>query len=121
MREKKTVRAVEVYDAARKAVPDFLIADSTLILPLATQAVELRRESTAFELLKGFDKRFPASPDIPGVYMLAAKILLEKHNDYAMAQKIFQHLATKFPEHPLAPEATRLAGVAAKMAAPPAA
>ena len=121
MREKKAARAVEVYETGRKAVPDLLIADSTLVLPLATQATELRRDTTAFELLKGFDKRFPESADIPGVYMLAAKILLEKQNDYAMAQKIFQHLVKKFPQHPLAPEATRLAELAGKMGASPAA
>jgi hypothetical protein len=120
VREKKAARAVEVYEAARKAVPDFLVVDGTLILPLATQASDLRRDATAFELLKGFDKRFPDSPDIPGVYMLAARILLEKRNDYAMAQKIFLHLAGKYPQHPLAAEATRLAEIAGKMAAAPA-
>jgi hypothetical protein len=117
IREKRAMRAVEVYEAARKVVPDLLIADSTLLLPLATQAYEQGRDATAFELLKGFDKRFPESADIPGVYMLAAKILLEKRNDYAMAQKIFLHLAKKFPQHPLAAEATRQAQVAEKMAA----
>jgi hypothetical protein len=120
MREKKAARAVEVYEAGRKAVPDLLIVDSTLVLPLATQASELRRDTTAFELLKGFDKRFPESADIPGVYMLAARILLEKMHDYAMAQKIFQHLVKKFPQHPLVPEATRLAELAGKMGASPA-
>ncbi len=117
MREKKAARAVEVYEAARKAMPDLPMADSTILLPLATQACELHRDATAFDLLKGFDKRFPESADIPGVYMLAAKILLEKRNDYAMAQKIFLHLARKFPQHPLAAEATRLAQVADKLAA----
>lgn len=121
MREKKAARAVEVYETAKKTVPDLLITDSTLVLPLATQASELRRDAAAFELLKGFDKRFPESADIPGVYMLAARILLEKRNDYAMAQKIFQHLVKKFPQHPLVPEATRLAEIAGKMAAAPAA
>lgn len=117
MREKKAARAVEVYETARKAVPDLLITDSTIILALATQASELRRDATAFELLKGFDKRFPDSAEIPGVYFLAAKLLLEKHNDYAMAQKIFQHLVKKYPQHPLAAEATRMAQIAGKMAA----
>lgn len=121
MREKKAARAVEVYEIAKKAVPDLLLTDSTLVLPLATQASELRRDTTAFELLKGFDKRFPDSAEIPGVYMLAAKILLDKMHDYAMAQKIFQHLVKKYPQHPLVPEATRLAELAGKMAAPPAA
>ena len=120
VREKKVARAVEVYEAARKVVPDLLIADSTIIVPMAQQATELRRDATAFELLKGFDKRFPDSADIPGAYMLAAKILLEKQGDYVMAGKIFAHLARKYPQHALAPEATRLADVAGKMAAQPA-
>ena len=117
VREKKVARAVEVYEAARKAVPDLLIADSTIIVPLAQQATDLRRDTTAFELLRGFDKRFPESPDIPAAYMLAAKILLEKQNDYAMAGKIFAHVARKYPQHPFAAEATRYAEVATKMAA----
>ena len=121
MREKKAARAVEVYETARKTVPGLLVVDSTILLALASQASELRRDTTAFELIKGFDKRFPESPDIPGVYMLAAKILLEKQHDYAMAQKIFQHLVKKFPQHALVPEATRLAEIAAKMGAAPAA
>jgi hypothetical protein len=120
MREKKAARAVEVYETAKKAVADLLIADSTIVLPLATQAVELRRDATALELIKGFDKRFPESADVPGVYMLAAKILLENRNDYAMSQKIFQHLVKRFPQHPLAAEAARLAEVAGKMASAPA-
>jgi TolA-binding protein len=119
-REKKLARAVDVYEAGRKAVPDLLISDSTLLVPLATQASELRRDKTAFELLKGFDKRFPESADIPAAYMLAAKILLERMNDYGMAQKIFAHLAKKYPQHPLAAEATKLADVAGRMAAQPA-
>ena len=120
VREKKVARAVEVYEAARKAVPDLLIKDSTIIVPLAQQATELRRDTTAFELLKGFDKRFPESPEIPAAYMLAAKILLEKQNDYAMAGRIFAHIAKKYPQHALAVEATKLADVATKMAAQPA-
>jgi hypothetical protein len=119
VREKKVARAVEVYEAARKAVPGLLIVDSTVIVPLAQQATELRRDAAAFELLKGFDKRFPESPEVPAAYMLAAKILLEKQNDYAMAGRIFAHLARKYPQHALAAEAARLAEVAARMAAQP--
>ncbi len=119
LREKKAGRAVEVYEAGRKKLPDLLLGDPSLVLPLATQAAELRRDATAFELVKGFDKRFPDHADIPGVYLLAAKMLLEKHHDYAMAQKICQHLQAKYPQHPLAAEAKRMAEIAAKMAAAP--
>lgn len=117
VREKRAARAVEVFEAAKKKVPELAIADSTLVLPLATQASELRRDATALELLKGFDRRFPGHADIPGVYMLAARILLERQNQYAMAQKIFNGIVQKFPQHPLAAEAGRLADVAGKMAA----
>lgn len=117
IREKKVARAVEVYEAAKKKVPDLLLTDATQILPLATQASELRREATAFELVKGFDKRFPEHEDIPGVYFLAGKIMLERRHDYAMAQRIFQTLLQKHPGHALAAEAAKLAELAGKMAA----
>ena len=120
VREKKAARAVEVYEAGKAKVPDLTLHDPELHLPLARHASELRRDATAFELLKGFDKRFPGNADIPGVYMLAATILLERQNQYAMAQKIFQGVVQKFPQHPLAAEAARLAEVAGKMAALPA-
>jgi hypothetical protein len=118
LREKKAARAVEVYEAARKVVPDLALTDGTLILPLATQAAELRRDAVALQLVKGFDKRYPDSGDIPGVYLLAGRILLERQNDYAMARKILLHLASKYPKHALAAEARRLAEIAGKMAAP---
>ena len=120
VREKKGARAVEVFEAGRAKVPDLTLHDPELALPLAKHATELRRDATAFELLKGFDKRFPGHADIPGVYMLAATILLERQNQYAMAQKIFQGIVQKYPQHALAGEAARLAEVAGKMAALPA-
>ncbi len=110
---KPIVRHVNEYVAN----PDLALADPALVLPLATQAAELRRDATAIELVKGFDKRFPDHADVPGVYLLAAKLLLEKHHDYAMAQKICKHLQSKFPQHPLAAEAQKVGELAAKMAA----
>jgi len=120
VREKKAARAVEVYEAGRTKNPELTLHDPGLVLPLAKTASELRRDATAFELLKGFDKRFPGHADIPAVYMLAATILLERQNQYAMAQKIFQGIVQKFPQHPLAAEAARMAEVAGKMGALPA-
>lgn len=117
IREKRGARAVDVYEAAKKKFPEFTLTDSTLILPLATAASDLRRDAIAVELLKGFDKRFPGHDDIPGVYMLVGKIMLERQNQYAMAQKVFQAVVAKFPKHALAPEATKLAEIAGKMAA----
>ena len=121
IREKRGARAVDVYEAAKKKFPDLVLVDNTLILPLATAASDLRRDATAVDLLKGFDKRFPGHEDIPGVYMLVGKIMLERQNQYAMAQKVFQAIVAKFPKHALAPEATKLAEIAGKMAAQPAA
>ena len=117
IREKRGARAVDVYEAAKKKIPDLALADSTLILPLATAASDLRRDALAVELLKGFDKRYPGHEDIPGVYMLVGKIMLERQNQYAMAQKVFQAVVAKFPQHKLAPEATKMADIAGKMAA----
>jgi hypothetical protein len=117
IREKRGARAVDVYEAAKKKFPDFTLTDSTLMLPLATAASDLRRDAVAVELLKGFDKRYPGHDDIPGVYMLVGKIMLERQNQYAMAQKVFQAVVVKFPKHALAPEAAKMADIAGKMAA----
>jgi hypothetical protein len=117
VREKRLARAIDVYETARKKVPDLAIQDGTLILPLAAQAYELKHDQTALDLVRAFDKRFPKSDDIPGVYLLAARILVERKNDYATAQTILRHLAAKYPQHPLAAEAKRLGDTAAKLAA----
>ncbi|WP_171094820.1 hypothetical protein [Usitatibacter rugosus] len=117
IREKRGARAVDIYEAAKKKIPDLTLADSTIILPLATAASDLRRDTIAVELLKGFDKRYPGHEDIPGVYMLVGKIMLERQNQYAMAQKVFQAIVAKFPQHKLAAEAAKMAEIAGKMAA----
>ncbi len=104
VREKKLARAVEVYEACKKKVSDFCVADGTLVLPLATQAVELRRYAAALNLVRGFDKRFPGHDDIAGVFLLAGKVLMEHHHQYDAARRIFSAIIQKYPQHALIPE-----------------
>ena len=115
--EKKHGRAVDIYEAARKSHPELALTGPSLLLPLATQAFELRRDATALHLLDGFDKKFPGHEDTPAVYMLAGRILLERRNQYAQAEQVFRGLVRKFAPHPLEAEANRLAELARKMAA----
>ena len=115
--KKRGARAVDVYEAAKKKFPEFTLTDSTLILPLATAACGPSPRRRRRRAAEGLRQALPGHDDIPGVYMLVGKIMLERQNQYAMAQKIFQAVVAKFPQHALAPEATKLAEIAGKMAA----
>ena len=46
-----------------------------------------------------------------------SKIMLEKQHQYAMAQRIFLAITSKYPQHPLAAQAAKLGELAGKMAA----
>ena len=114
---KKPARAVDVYEAAQRKQPGVSLAGPAWLLPLATQAFELRRDATALRLLEGFETNFPGHADSAAVAMLNARILLERQGRYEQAESIFRGVSQRFPSHPLAAEATRLAGVARQMAA----
>jgi hypothetical protein len=75
------------------------------LLKLAEQAYRRRDPVLALSLVHGFDKQNPRHPDIPGVYMLAARIMSEHYRKDDMAGAILRGLLQKYPEHPLAAEA----------------
>lgn len=75
------------------------------LLKLAEQAYRRREPELALALIHGFDNQNPRHPDIPGVYMLAARILSEHYRKDDMAGAILRGLRQKYPDHPLAAEA----------------
>jgi hypothetical protein len=75
------------------------------LLRLAEQAYRRRDPELALALIRGFDNQNPRHPDIPGVYMLAARILSEHYRKDDMAGAILRGLRQKYPQHPLAAEA----------------
>lgn len=75
------------------------------LFKLAELAYRRRDPVLALALVHGFDRNNPRHPDIPGVYMLAARILSEHYRKDDMAGAILRGLREKYPQHPLAAEA----------------
>lgn len=88
-----------------------------MIVPLARAALAAGKARLAAQLIRGFDKRHPAHPEIPGVYLLGAQIMLEAGAPRDQALQMLRHLATKYPQHPAAAEGNRLAERLARLGA----
>lgn len=118
--------AYEVLAKIKTLSADFMITDGNAVLPLATVAKRRINAALAVELINGFDRRFPKHPDVPGVYLLAAKVMSELKRDDAQAKRILKHLILSFPDSAPAAEARTYLSVlervsASAPAAPPAA
>jgi hypothetical protein len=59
-------------------------------------------------LIKGFDKRFPRHPEIPAVYLFAARVVGEDLHQEESARKILTVLVQRYPDHGLTGEARSL-------------
>jgi len=90
------------------------------VLRLAEVAYRRRESALAISLVRGFDKRNPKHPDVPGVYLLSAKVLSEQYKKDDMAVAVLRGLKQKFPDHPLAAEADAYLKVLDNLAAKPA-
>ncbi len=108
------------YPAATKTVGLLNSLDTTfapepdVLLGLAQGAYAARDYAKAVELVRGFDKRFPGHADIPGVYLLGAKITSEHGRDDAKAVKILQVLMQRYPDAPVVAEAKQYLDVLMK-------
>jgi len=88
------------------------------LLRLAEAARRRREFSAALAFIKGFDKRFPRHPEIPAVYLFAARVLCENLRQDASARQILSVLLARYPEHAVSGEARQLVAVLDKLAAP---
>lgn len=95
----------DLFKCLRDLDGDFRPEQPGHLLKLAEQAWRRRDPALALSLIYGFDKQNPRHPDIPGVYMLAARILSEHYRKDDLAGTILRGLRQKYPEHPLAAEA----------------
>jgi hypothetical protein len=68
-------------------------------------------------LIRGFDKKHRMHPDIPQIYLIGAKLLVQSGNT-AQALRILEHLVASYADHPVAAEAKRLAERLAQLAQP---
>lgn len=78
------------------------------VAPLARAALEAGKPQLAARLIRGFDKRHRMHPDIPQIYLIGAKLLVQS-GDTAHAQRILAHLVATHGDSPVAAEAKRLA------------
>lgn len=118
LRKERSQRALEVFRACRELRQDFALEDAGQILKLAQAARRAREYNLALELVRGFDKRHPRHPDIPGVYLMSAQILSENFKKDEMAGLILKGMMQKFPDHPLSMEAGTYLKVLERMAGP---
>ncbi len=84
------------------------------LLRLAEVARRRSDYAQALALIKGFDRRFPNHPEIPAVYLFAARVLGENLNRVADAHEIIGVFLRRYPEHRLGGEARQLAQALAK-------
>ncbi len=114
-------QAVAAIRELLKMDPEFIVADGDVVLPAAQAAVKLRDAALAVKLLKGFDKRFPQHKDLPGVFLLGAKLMSEHMRQHDKAAALLRSVLARFPDHAISGEAKTylsvLESVAAKVAA----
>lgn len=109
------VKAFEVFKTCRDLQADFLPENPGDLFKLAQLAKGAREYDLALELVKGFDKRYPDHPDVPGVYFMSAHMLSEHFKRDDLATLIFRNLVEKFPEHPLSTQAKHAIEVMRRM------
>ncbi len=97
--------AFELLKRLREVDENFQPEQPSQLLRLAQTAYRRREPALALSLMRGFDKRHPRHGDIPGIYLLSARILSEHYRKDDMAGAILRGLKQKFPDHPLAAEA----------------
>ncbi|MFV0371934.1 MAG: tetratricopeptide repeat protein [Azonexus sp.] len=105
---RKFVPAVEIAAYVLPRNPDFRIAPIASILPLAQACFEARRFAEAMQLIQRFDQRFPGHADIPAIYVLGARLLIEHQRDEAQAQRVLAAVRRHFPDSQATAEATQL-------------
>lgn len=117
LRLKRQERAFEVYKTLRQLEPTFMADRKDLVLPFARLALKQRNPAMAMELVRAFDKRFPGHGDIPAIYLLSAQVLCDHYRKDDMARAILTTLLMRFPDHPVAAEASPLLQALENMAA----
>ena len=68
-----------------------------LLLGLAKVAFEQNESHLAVALLRRFDKRFPRHPDVPGVYLLGARITSELLGQHDKAARMLEVMLRRHP------------------------
>ncbi len=82
----------------------FLLDDPDAITRLLAHAAKTGQSQIAVDLGANFETRFPKSADIPANGLTVARLLAERFGRDADARQLLLGLATRYREHPLAPD-----------------
>jgi hypothetical protein len=108
--------AIGLFHAMRERDPAFQPDEPAQIPRLAEAARQGRDFALALSLVKGFDKRFRGSGEIPAVYFFAAQTLCENLRRDDAARQILAALLERYPAHPVSDRARQLLNTIEKIA-----
>ncbi len=114
----KVDAAYETLTKMREISADFAVAEPSAMLPLAEVAKRRRNAALALELLGVLIKKHPRHGDLPGAYLLSAKVLAEDRRDDVEAMRVLTELISYFPNAPQAAEAKTYLSVLERMRPP---
>ena len=69
--------ALDLVDEATGRRADWVPRQAESIAPLARAALQKGRPQVAASLIRGFDKKYPAHPDVAQVYFFGAQLMAE--------------------------------------------
>jgi hypothetical protein len=98
--------ALALYEQTKARLPAFTPRDPARLPQLAGAAIEALKPDLAAQLVRGFDRKYPAHPRIPDVYVIGARILLLSEHA-AEARRLLEHVTTAYAATPAAAEAKR--------------
>jgi hypothetical protein len=117
LRAERAQQASEVLETIWQQEPEYRPPLAGSYRPLAEAMLASRRFASAARLIKGFDRRFPGHADIPAVYVLGARLLIDHQRDEAQARRVLDAVCQHYPDSPAAVEAGRLRELLDRLAA----
>ncbi|NOQ93194.1 MAG: hypothetical protein GQ547_01010 [Methylophaga sp.] len=100
----KRVDAVNIYLDCVKADANFKPVKDSDYLPLATELKRMRLHKKAIALCNDFHLMHPKSIDLPFLYLLVVKILIEDLSQDDMAKPVLSFLEKNYVNHEIAGE-----------------
>ena len=97
--------ALDVHAALVAKLPDFAAESAALTLALAQQAWRGGDSARTAALLKGFDRRYAKSDEIPHAYELIVRVLKQGMSQPEQALRVYRALERRHPDHPATQEA----------------
>ena len=108
--------ALDLVEEAYSRRADWAPRQAESIAPLARAALQKGKPQLAASLIRGFDKKHPAHPDVPQIYFVGAQLMAETANRPDEARRILKYLLQRHAADPVAAEAGKYLQVLDRMA-----